>query len=74
MSGRERELVLINLLGRKTPVEIAAGLIVPSLYVEGAYMWPSAGMCRSHRQFGSASEGFTTRGLSAAIVHGCFLA
>jgi hypothetical protein len=37
MSGRERELVLINLLGRKTPVEIAAGLIVPSLHVEGAY-------------------------------------
>jgi hypothetical protein len=31
MSGRERELVLIDLLGRKTPVEIAAGLIVPSL-------------------------------------------
>lgn len=29
-TAHERELVLINLLGRQTPVEIAAGLVVPS--------------------------------------------
>jgi transcriptional antiterminator RfaH len=30
MSGQERELVLINVLGRQTPVTITAGLVVPS--------------------------------------------
>jgi transcriptional antiterminator RfaH len=29
-SAQERELVLINLLGRQTPVKIATGLVVPS--------------------------------------------
>jgi hypothetical protein len=31
MSAHDRELVLINLLGRQTPVQISAGLIVPQL-------------------------------------------
>jgi hypothetical protein len=30
MSAHDRELVLINILGRQTPVEIAAGLVLPS--------------------------------------------
>jgi transcription antitermination factor NusG len=30
MSGAERELILLDLLGRQTPVTIAAGLIVPA--------------------------------------------
>jgi transcription antitermination factor NusG len=30
-SAHERELVLINLLGRQTPVKVAAGLVAPSL-------------------------------------------
>jgi hypothetical protein len=29
MSARERELILLNLLGAGRPVEIAAGLLVP---------------------------------------------
>ena len=29
-STRERELILLNLLGRQTPVTIAAGLVVPA--------------------------------------------
>jgi transcription antitermination factor NusG len=29
MSARERELILLNLLGAARPVEIAAGLLVP---------------------------------------------
>jgi len=29
-TARDRELVLINVLGRQTPVRIAAGLVLPS--------------------------------------------
>jgi hypothetical protein len=30
MSGAEREIILLDLLGRQTPVTIAAGLLAPS--------------------------------------------